>query len=155
VVILLLCVIGANIYYGPSPISEGWNSLQYRSDAHVKAVRKGLSLIPKKASTSAQVYMLAHLSEREKLYMFPQPFVSLVDKSYFYSLGETKNIIFPGMKPGKKEPKVDYVALDTGGEQFPLEAEEYNKAVDRLLAGGKYKTIYRRNGVIVLKRADL
>jgi uncharacterized membrane protein len=154
-VILLLCAVGTNVYYGPSPISESWRTALYTSDAHVKSIRKGVSLIPKGAPTSAQVYMLAHLSEREKLYMFPQPFVDLVDRDYFNALGEGKNVVFPGMKPGKTTPRVDYIALDTGGEVFPVPSEQYRKAVKRLLASGKYRPIYRKNGVLVLKRADL
>lgn len=155
VAIMLLCVTGANIYYGPSPISEGWRSLLYRSDAHVESIRKGLSLIPKAAPVTAQVYLLAHLSEREKLYMFPQPFVELVDRDYFNALGEGKNVIFPGMKPGKAAPTVDYIALDTGGKVFPLPIEQYRKVLKRLLAAGKYRIIYRKSGVLILKRADL
>jgi hypothetical protein len=129
--------------------------LLYRSDAHVESIRKGLSLIPKGAPVTAQVYLLAHLSEREKLYMFPQPFVELVDRDYFNTLGERKNVIFPGMKPGKAAPTVDYVALDTGGEILPLPIEQYQKVLKRLLAAGKYRIIYRKSGVLILKRADL
>ncbi len=154
--ILLLCALGTNVYYGPSPISEGWRTILYKSDAHVNAVRKALSLIPKGAPTSAQVYMLAHLSEREKLYMFPQPFPEYVDRKYFDTLGvELRNVIFPGMKPGKAVPRVDYVALDTGGEEFPLPPEQYRKAVKRLRESGKFTTIFDRRGVVLLKRTDL
>jgi hypothetical protein len=99
--------------------------------------------------------MLAHLSEREKLYMFPQPFADYVDKDYFDALGEGTNVVFPGMKQGKAMPGVDYVAIDTGGEVFPMPADQYDKAVKRILESGKYATIYNRRGVVILKRADL
>jgi len=155
VVILLLCVTGANVYYGPSPISERWRATLYKSDAHVEAIRKGLSLIPKDASAAAQVYMLAHLSEREKLYMFPNPFISLVDRKEYESLGEDKIVAFPGMKPGDAENTVDYIALDKDGDSAPLPPKLYKKAVRRLLAGGKYRTIYHKMNVMILKRADL
>jgi uncharacterized membrane protein len=154
--ILLLCVLGTNVYYGPSPISVGWRTILYRSDAHVDSIRKGISLIPKGAPTSAQVYMLAHLSEREKLYMFPQPFADYVDKDYFDAIGEEgRNGVFPGMKQGKAMPRVDYIVLDTRGEVFPLPPDQYEKAVKRIRESGKYATIFDSRGVVVLKRADL
>lgn len=163
-VVLVLSVLGTNIYYGPSPLSDGWRTDAYASGAHVDAVREGLILIPKDASVSAQVFLLAHLSKREKLYMFPEPFVDLVDRGYYEKLGlETARIIFPytykrrvkGEDPSKTPvPDVEYVALDRSTSPLPLreDARQYKKLVRRLMTDDAYQTIYEKSGVVILRK---
>lgn len=163
-VVLVLSVLGTNIYYGPSPLSDGWRSDAYASNAHVHAAGEGLSLIPKDAAVSAQVFLLAHLSKREKLYMFPEPFIDLVDTSYYGTLGpEAARIIFPytnkrrakGADPRKTPvPDVEYVALDRSTSVLPLpeDARQYRKLVRRLVTEGAYEPIYEKSGVVILRK---
>ncbi len=162
--IMLLCVLGANIYYGPSPVSGGWRSSAYTSDAHIDAIRKGLALIPNNASVSAQVFLLDHLSEREKLYMFPEPYVDLVDLRYFNSIGDGVKTVFPNTYKrhlkGKDHrltpvPGVKYVALDRSTSVLPLpeDALQYKKLILRLMANG-YKPIYAKSGVLILEKSS-
>ena len=163
-VIMVLCALGANVYYGASPLSGGWRSAAYTSDEHIDDIREGLSLIPPDASVSAQVFLLAHLSEREKLYMFPEPFIDLADRGYLKGLdSEAARIIFPhtwerrpaGAEPrGEPAPDVDYVALDRGTSVLPLpeDAKQYQKIVGRLTGEGGFEKVFDRGGVLILKK---
>lgn len=161
--VLLLCVLGANFYFGPSPMSATWTTSAYTSDLHIDAIRKGLSLVPNDARVSAQSYLLAHLSRRQYLYMFPDPFVDLVDQQYFDSLErDTLTVVFPNTYrrriKGKEHamtpvPEIEYVALDRSTSPFPLpvDAVEYKKLVRRVIASG-YRPIYAKDGVLILKK---
>ncbi len=163
-VIMVLCVVGANIYYGPSPLSGGWRTSAYTSDAHVETIREGLSLIPDDASVSAQVFLLAHLAERNRAYRFPDPFSSLVDRSFVLTLDkEGMRITFPYSfrswvkgepRPGAPVPGVEYVALDRGTSKLPLpeDGRYYRNVVRRLEAGGEYEPVFDRDGVLILKK---
>jgi uncharacterized membrane protein len=160
-VVLVLCALGASVYYGPSPLSDGWRTSAYSSDAHVDAIREGISLIPEDASVSAQVFLLAHLSEREELYMFPEPFVDLADPGYVESLGDGAKIVFPQTHeagdegkdgPGPKAP--EYVALDRSTAAFPLpeDRKQYSRMLRRLSSKTGYETVYDSRGVLILKK---
>lgn len=159
-VVLVLCALAGGVYYGPSPLSGGWRTKAYTGDAHIEAIREGLELVPRDASVSAQVFLLAHLSRREKLYMFPEPFVDLVDDSYFRSLGrEEARIVFPQTyrRRGRggesvEVPGAEYVALDRSTSVLPLpeDRRQYEMLVGRLLEGG-YEAIYDRSGVLILR----
>jgi len=160
--VLVACAIAGNFYLSPSPISATWKKSAYTADSHVDVLRKAVRLVPKQAPTSAQIYALPHLSEREKIYMFPQPFIDLVDRAYFRSLPEDeRRFMWPGIyrrlessvdKAKYPVPRVDYIVLDRGGDPWPLTRLEYDRMVGRLLSDSRYQTIFDKNGVLVLKR---
>lgn len=153
----------SSILLGPSPISVKFNGRLYTGDRHVESIRRGLDIIPKSASVSSQTFLIGHLSERERIYMFPSPFVDMVSKKYFDSLSmDEKRFIFPRVynrrQKGKNTadypvPKVDYVALDLGTGTWPLPPEEYNDVVEGLEKAG-YRRVYSGDGVLILKRGD-
>ncbi|MBU4179695.1 MAG: DUF2079 domain-containing protein, partial [Actinobacteria bacterium] len=133
------------------------------SDSHIDAMREGISMIPEDASVSAQVFMLAHLSQRKHLYMFPEPFVEYVDREYFDGLGDGAKIIFPQtyrhLEKGADTsefplPEVEYIALDSGSSVWPLPADQYEKVVGGVLESGEYRTVFERDGVMILKKRD-
>lgn len=159
--VMVACAFAGNFYFSPSPLSGSWNTKLYSSDAHIDAMREGISLIPDSASVSAQVFMLAHLSQRENLYMFPEPFIDYVDQEYFDGLGEGASIIFPqthyrlekGVDPLEYPvPEVEYIALDSGSSVWPLPEDQYEKVVQGVLESGEYRTVFDRDGVMILKK---
>lgn len=158
--VLIACALAGNFYFGPSPLSANWKASAYRGDRHTRAIEEGLELIPEDASVSAQVFFLAHLSEREDLYMFPEPFVDYVDQDYFDALGDGVRTIFPntyrrrqrGEDPSDHPvPEVDYVALDRGSSTWPLPEDQYEKVVSELLLSDEYATVFDRDGVLILR----
>ena len=160
--VLVACALAGAFYLGPSPVAETWTLAKYKSDPHVEVIRDGLSVIPAEARVSAQIYLLPHLSEREKIYMFPQPFIDLADRKYYRSLPEEqRKFMWPGIyrrlekgaDPSKYPvPVVDYVALDRGTDPWPLSREQYDRMAGRLLDGGEFSPVFDRNGVLILKR---
>lgn len=164
--LLVLSALAGSFYLGPGPLGETWNMAKYRGDAHIEVIREGVDLVPPGASVSSQVYLLPHLSERQEIYMFPNPFIDLVDDRYYRSLdpGE-RRFMWPGGVYRRREPgydplshpvpEVDYVALARGVSPWPLEEEQYLKMVDRLLEEGSFDPVYDREGVLILRRKGL
>lgn len=161
--VLVFCSVAGNFYYSPSPLAGAWSPRLYTSDRHIDVIREGLSKIPEDVPVSAQVFLLAHLSEREKLYMFPNPFVDYVDKRYYDSLDEGMlRIIWPevfrrrkkGADPSKYPvPEVTYVALDESTAVWPTVEEQYEKVVSRLEEREHFRPIFDRDGVVILKKS--
>jgi uncharacterized membrane protein len=154
-ILLVLVAVAGNFYLSPSPLSSSFHTSLYASDSHVDALNEGLKLIPADASVSAQTFLLAKLSEREKLYQFPEPFRYLVPVSFYRSLSSSgKRIIFPNtyrMPDRGRSIGPEYVALDRGSDVgIPLVI--YDGLVARLLGTGGYTRIYNRDGVQILKK---
>ena len=158
--VIVLCSLTGNFYYSPSPLSGNWNTHLYTSDHHIDTINEGLSKIPRDAPVSAQVFLLAKLSEREKLYMFPNPFIDYVDKKYYDSLDEgVQRIIWPelfrrrrkGADPARYPiPEVTYVALDESTSIWPTVDVQYKKVVKRLEEQGRFRPVFDRDGVVIL-----
>lgn len=163
--VIVLCALAGNFYYSPSPLSGVWNPRLYTSDSHIGTINEGLSKIPAGAPVSAQVFLLAKLSERENLYMFPNPFIDYVDKEYYDSLDEgMQRIIWPelfrrrrkGVNPSRYPvQEVTYIALDTSTSVWPTVDEQYKKVVKRLEERGLYRPIFDRDGVVILKKSGV
>ncbi|MHB8894863.1 MAG: DUF2079 domain-containing protein [Candidatus Geothermincolia bacterium] len=162
VVVVLACSLAGNFYFGPSPLAAEFRTANYGTDKHITAIRKGLDLIPDSASVSAQTYFLAHLSNREKLYQFPEPFRYLVDKETYGQLGkmlstiqsDAEKIIFPNtyrMKDEGRSIAPRYVMLDSGGH-VTITKDMYERLIGRLKTEGGYVTIFSDDGVQVLKK---
>ena len=161
-VIVLVCAIAGNFYFSPSPLASGFQGSAYSSDKNIDAIKKGLDLIPAKASVSAQTFLLAHLSDREKIYQFPEPFRYLVEPKEYAELGkmlqttqlDAAKIIFPNtwrMKDKGRSLAPDYVALDTGSA-YTITKDLYDKLILRLQTVGGYEGIYENDGVLILKK---
>lgn len=159
--ILLACSLAGNFYLSPSPLSEKWTAKNYVSDSHVKVVKEGLSKIPSRASVSAQRSLLVGLSSRDELYEFPNPFIDYVSDEYYQSLGGLSKVVFPELyqrREGKTKggcpevPRVEYVALDEKSISYPLDEAECKRLEARLVSEGGYTQIFRKGGVVILKR---
>ncbi len=160
--IVLACSIAGNFYLSPSPLSAEFRAASYGSDKHIRAIREGLDLLPADASVSAQTFLLAHLSSRERIYQFPEPFRYLLDRRTYNRLGEmlstvqedAERIVFPGtyrMKDMGKSISPEYVVLDSGSH-FTLTRDVYNKLVSRLKSSAGYRSIFKKDGVQILKK---
>ncbi|MBN2169054.1 MAG: DUF2079 domain-containing protein [Actinobacteria bacterium] len=163
--VILACSVAGNFYFSPSPLSEEWNALKYGSDTHTRALAEATGEIPEDASVSSQVYVLPHLSERNDLYMFPQPFIDYVDEEYLEKLDEDElKFMFPGgiyMRFTEKEnlenypvPDVDYIVIDRSIDSWPLTREQYDEVVDRLLETGRFSRYFDDKGILILKKRE-
>lgn len=160
--ILLGCSLAGNFYWGPSPISEAWAAKNYSSDSHTRALQEAVEKIPKSASVSSQVYLLPHLSERQDLYMFPNPFIDLVDREYLEGLEEDEvKYMFPGgvykrftgeEGSGESLPEVEYIVVDEAIDSWPLSREQYQAVIGRLLESGIYQKVYDDKGILILQK---
>lgn len=161
VAVLLACSLAGNFYLSPSPISAEFRGASYGSDKHITAMRGGLELIPSNASVSAQTYLLAQLSNRQKLYQFPEPFRYLTDVRHYNDLGRmlgadqkgAVRTVFPRtyrMKDKGASIAPEYVIVDSGSTHR-VSTEMYDRIVDALQARGGYVMIYSSDGVKVFR----
>ncbi len=138
VLISLLLILSAGLtnYYfmSPSPFSK--RSLDkyfgYQYPSRVAFTNEAISLIPPDASVSATPFFVPHLTHREKIYEFPNPF----KLSYWGINGEN---------PPPKD--VEYVLADTN--RFN---KEEKMIFDLLLDETLYAKIFEKGGVAVLKK---
>jgi hypothetical protein len=98
-------------------------------------MRAAVALVPRRADVTAIYYLVPHLTHRQVIYEWPNPFVR-----------PAANWGVRGENPGDPA-KVDYLALDTDllGDRKDL--------YDRLTApGGEFTKIFERDRVVVAKR---
>lgn len=161
--VLLACSLAGSFCLGPGPFSDNWKREEYTSSPHKEVMREAIAVVPDEASVSSQMYFLQHLSEREHLYMFPNPFIDYVDDECLESMGEDRKGFFPNIyrrrEPGEDPgdypvPEVDYVVLDRKSPMFPLTEGNFSRLVERLTLKGGYRQVFERDGVLVLRDGD-
>ena len=128
--------LATNVAWSPSPISVKYHSgIWARPSPRHQAMRAALDLVPRRAAVTAIYYLVPHLTHRQVIYEWPNPFVR-----------PAANWGVEGENPGDPA-KVDYVVVDTDllGEHKDL--------YDRLTApGGEFTKIFERDRVVVAKR---
>jgi uncharacterized membrane protein len=141
--IFLLTSILGNLFIGPSSTSiKNYRSIIERIlnfnnfSEHEKIRYEAISLIPKNATVSATYLFVPHLSHREIIYMFPNPF-----KEAYWG-AEMGNFTPP--TPTKD---VDYVLLD----DTPSESER-SEIIEKLLVNGTYSKIFEKEHIYILKK---
>lgn len=164
VFVMMACALAGSFYFGPGPLSASWDMKAYTAESRTEALGEAVAVIPDDASVSAQVRMLARLSEREELYMFPMPFIDYLDLEYYEGLDDDEaSMIFPGIYPRRRKgadpleypvPDADYVALDSGSSTWPITEDQYEKVVQGVLSSGDYRVVFDRDGVMVLEKRD-
>ena len=77
-VFLLCCSLFSNYFFGRSPISYHFDKNNYQVTEHDRITRDILKLIPENAAVSADILFAPHLSQRERLTVFPRG-IRLVD----------------------------------------------------------------------------
>ena len=131
---LLGCAYVTNVAWSPSPIGDAYNVWARPSPRH-EAMREALKLVPPKASVAATYTLLPHLSHREQIYDWPNPWVP----SYW------------GNDDGYRLPDpaaIQYIVLDrtqVGPAQEAL--------VESFIApDGPYEVLFNQDDVLVGKR---
>jgi uncharacterized membrane protein len=131
---LLGCAYMTNVAWSPSPIGDAYNVWALPNPRH-DAMREALKLVPADASVAATYTLLPHLSHREQIYDWPNPWVP----SYW------------GNDDGYRLPDpstIDYIVLDqqqVGEAQKPLVA-------GLIAPGGPYQVLFNVDDVLVAKR---
>ena len=131
---LVLCAYVSNVAWSPSPIGandEVWARPTVRHDA----MRTALGLVPDDASVTATYSLLPHLSHREQIYDWPNPWI----EAYW------------GNDDGYRLPdpsSIEYLVLDlqtVGSDRLGL--------VDELTeAGGEFEVLFEQDDVLVARR---
>jgi uncharacterized membrane protein len=130
-VLLVVAAIFANYNMGLSPVSK--NPPRYVvSDSEI-TIGEALEIIPNNAVVSAAPFLVPHLTHREFIYEFPNPF----RLSYWGVNGENPH-----------DPEtVEYIVLKRDSL-----SKENKDLVDNLLRDGDFTVVFDKRNAIVLKR---
>lgn len=109
-----------------------------------------LATIPPDASVSAQVQLVAHISGRERAYLFPCPFYWGIP-----TFDDPEKLTPAILLEGLKRHPIDYLLLRrTPKDAYPLSATRYQEALRTISESGLYElagdigevVLYRRRG---------
>jgi uncharacterized membrane protein len=131
---LLGCAYTTNVDLSPSPIGDSYHVWAQPLPRH-DSMREALKLVPGNASVSATYTLLPHLSHREQIYDWPNPWVP----TYW------------GNDDGYRLPDpatIQYIVLDL---------QEVGEAQKALVAGfiapdGPYQVLFNKDDVLVGRR---
>ena len=132
---VLACAIASTLAWGPSPVGAEYEKSWWppATDPRLDAKRAAIAAIPDDASVSAAYTFVPHLSRRERIYTFPNPWRA---SNWGYK------------DRGTDDPRdVDWLAVDRaalGPEDAAL--------LDRILSNGRWIAVQNRDGVIVARR---
>jgi uncharacterized membrane protein len=136
----VLCAVAviSNATWSPSPL----DSHQYDSGVwtfvaspDVQAVAKLVRMVPASAGVSASYTVVPHLSHRDQIYTFPNPWV----RSY-YGVSDTQPPEYPAA--------IQYLVIDEG--ENSVDNEKLLKELTR--PGGPFKIIAQRDRALLAKR---
>jgi uncharacterized membrane protein len=133
---LIVCAYVTNIAWSPSPISAN-DAVWARPAARHEAMREAVDLVPDGVSVTATYALGPHLSHREQIYDWPNPWVPA-----YWGNDDTYRLPDPS--------EIDYIVLDrvhVGPEQQDL--------LERLVGpGGEYELLFDEDDVVVGRRID-
>lgn len=132
--VLLFSTGWSNREWSPSPLGLSFRSGIWASP-HAKhpALRRALSLVPPQAAVVATYYIVPHLTQRQLIYEYPNPFV-------------TANWGVAGENPGNPAA-VDYLVLDT-----TLNGDQGDLFTQLTSASGPFSIIFNEDGIVVAER---
>jgi len=124
----LLLVASLSGYWAlsPGPLAKQFDGTRFAITERARASQRLFRQIPPEASVSAQTSLVPHLSHREVIYLFPNP----------------------------QTARAEYIILDTQGEKYPLEADEYEKSLHALLSSPRYDLVSEIQGFLLFQRSD-
>jgi uncharacterized membrane protein len=132
---LAVCMYVSNVAWSPSPLSPNYDVAWAQPSTRHELIRQAMKLVPDDASVTATYGILPHLSHREQIYDWPNPW----KMAYF------------GNDDGYRLPdpsEIDYIILDrrnVGNAEQPL--------VDSLIApGGEFDVLFDQDDILVAKR---
>ncbi len=120
--LLLGATVGAYLAYGPGPLGGRFRPDEFAVDAHVQTGREILRLIPRDASVSAQSDLVPHLTDRERVYTFPNLFGA------------------------------DYIIVDTTASPWPFRPAEFQRFLERIDRNPAWRLVVARDGYRVYRR---
>jgi len=124
----LLVVASLSGYWAlsPGPLSRQFDGTRFAITDRARASQRLFRQISPEASVSAQSNLVPHLSHREAIYLFPHP----------------------------QTARAEYIILDTQGEKYPLDADEYEGFFNALLASPRYDLVSEIQGFLLFRRSD-
>ncbi len=131
---VLAAALLATVAYGPIPWwshvpgGQRVGAAQYRITARAHAAEAAVRLVPRGVPVSASNTIGAHLSARERVFSFPV-------------LGEARWIVVDRFRMSYRD---DNLAHRRG-----------LRALRRVLESGRWRTVYARRGILVLRRAPV
>ena len=136
--ILVFCALGSNIVWSPSPLDKanyqsGIWSLQ--SSPLTRAVDSMVHRVPADAVVSATYSEVPHLSHRDRLYSWPNPWI----RSYFGI-----NATTPPLRPGP----VKYLVID----KTELSPDSAHLLAKLTRPGGPFRVLADRKGALLAVR---
>jgi len=111
-------------YHGFTPLARDFQAPVVT--ARDRLAHELIALIPKEAPVSAQSNLFPHLSQREAIYLFPNP----------------------------RMAKAEYIILDTQGEKYPLDDEGYEKCLNGFLSSPRYDLVADIQGFLLFRKSD-
>jgi uncharacterized membrane protein len=131
---MLVCAYVSNIAWSPSPISAN-QSVWATPTARHEALREAIDLVPDGVSVAATYSLGPHLSHREQIYDWPNPWVPA-----YWGNDDTHRLPDPS--------EIDYIVLDknhVGPEQQQL-------LVDLVGPDGEFEVLFDESDVVVGRR---
>lgn len=137
---VLLCGALSSVAYGALPYSIRFRFTDFQVTPHDRIGHEVLTQIPPDASVSTTSQMYAHLSHRERVYVFPIPF---------------KPAGWIGTM-SRYPTQVEYVVVDTSKavvmEMTESQREGFMEAVRALGRNPDYRTLVARDGYVIFQR---
>ena len=134
---LVAVVLGASLtcahLWGPTPFSRDGVPIASSDYPTIPYIREAMELIPEDAAVSAVYNYVPHIDQRERIYMFPNPFSAL-----YWGVRDREGERLP------EADTVDYVFVPAYLDNQPA----------RVLASirGEFETVYNEGGVLLLRR---
>lgn len=116
-----------------------------------------LSTIPQTSSISAQAVLVPHVSDRQRCYSFPNPFLRVAYGVSIAALQQQRGQQFPAYTPAQLQSAVDaapveYVALMMGTTTFPASDAVYQDSVCAMIRSTSYGIVDIRDGVLLFHK---
>lgn len=135
--------LATTVAWGMSPLStqfrDGYWALE-DSPRH-DVIATALALIPDEESVSATYHWVPHLSHREQIYTFPNPWIPV-------NWG-VNGVAVPDPRHDHTPDEVGWIVLDTRLHQ---EGSREEALVDDLLDNGEFDVVFAEDGVLVARR---
>ena len=152
---LAIWSVGGSLLWGP--FSKDTDKLySHRTSTNAEETRRLLASIPPNASVSAQMPLGAQVSQRKRIYHFPNPFQTNVYGGTRQALVEIAAMDTASLKPefaeNVKRAPVEYVALSPNSLRFPFAFNAYMEGVTILMKSPSYGVEAVGQGLILLRR---
>jgi len=132
---LLLCSYTTNVAWSPSQLNEGDFGVWSQPHPRHESLRRALTYVPEDASVSASYQLLPHLSHRERIYDWPNPFWASV-----WGNDDCAHLPDP--------TTIDYVVLDL----TQIGSNNQTLYDNMVRSGGPFHAVFEDDNVVVLKR---